>query len=130
MSQLYRSRPTIMVVEDSDDIRLMLRRSLEMNAYQVIEATNGKEAVEQVMRQCPDLILMDLNLPVMDGLAAIEQIRACRDVCKDVPILAITAHDTYGMKQAALDAGCDDYLVKPLDFERLDTILRQILTSY
>ena len=129
MSQLYRSRPTIMVVEDSDDIRLMLRRSLEMNAYQVIEARNGKEAVEQVMRQCPDLILMDLHLPVLDGLAATEQIRACRDVCKQVPILAVTAHDTYGMKQAALDAGCDGYLVKPLDFERLDKILRRILTS-
>ena len=129
MSRSYRSRSTIMVVEDSDDVRFLLRRWLEKNGYQVVEATNGKDALERATEQCPDLILMDLNLPVLDGLAATEQIRACRAACKMVPILAVTAHDTYGMKQAALDAGCDDYLVKPIDFNRLDQMLRRMLIS-
>ena len=118
---------TVMVVEDSDDIRIMLRRSLELSGYRVIEAVNGQQAVEMVRQNCPDLILMDLNMPLMDGLAATEQIRQCREVCENVPILAMTAYDTYGMKEAALEAGCDGYLTKPLDFDRLEKIISRIL---
>ena len=118
---------TVMVVEDSDDIRLMLRRSLELSGYRVIEAINGQQAVELVRQTCPDLILMDLNMPLMDGLAATEQIRQCREVCENVPILAITAYDTYGMKDAALEAGCSGYITKPIDFDRLERIISGIL---
>ena len=121
---------TIMVAEDFDDTRAMLRRALEMNGYRVVEASNGQEAVELVWQQCPDLILMDLNMPEMDGLAATEQIRQCKEICKEVTILAITAHDTYGMKEAALEAGCDGYLSKPLDFEHLQKIIDRILLSH
>jgi len=121
---------TIMVAEDFDDTRVMLRRALQMNGYRVVEASNGLEAVEMVRGGgCPDLVLMDLNMPVMDGLEATERIRECRGICKDVVILAITAYDTYGMKEAALEAGCDGYITKPIDFDRLDTIFTRLLPT-
>ena len=120
---------TIMVAEDFDDTRTLLRRMLQMNGYRVVEASNGLEAVNLARRGCPDLILMDLNMPVMDGLEATERIREFRGVCKDVVILAITAYDTYGMKEAALETGCDGYITKPLDFDRLDTILNRLLPT-
>ena len=120
---------TIMVAEDFDDTRLMMRKMLEMNGYEVVEAANGQEAVELVWQQCPDLILMDLNMPLLDGLAATEQIRRCKELCKDVTILAITAHDTLGMKEAALEAGCDGYLTKPIDFDHLQNIIDRILVN-
>jgi two-component system, cell cycle response regulator DivK len=120
---------TILVAEDFDDTRILLKRVLLSGGYRVVEAVNGREAVEYVKQDCPDLILMDLNMPEMDGLEATEQIRECRELCKDVVILAITAHDTYGMKEAALEAGCDGYLTKPIDFDRLDTILGRLLPT-
>lgn len=118
---------TILVAEDFDDTRTMLKRMLLASGYRVVEAANGQEAVELVREDCPDLILMDLNMPLMDGLEATEQIRRCRDLCQDVVILAVTAHDTYGMKEAALAAGCDGYLTKPLDFKNLEKILDRLL---
>jgi CheY-like chemotaxis protein len=118
---------TVLVVDDFDDARLTLRRLLERRDYRVLEATNGQEAVELVRQRCPDLILLDLNMPQMDGLEAAKQIRACRDLCAKVPIVALTAYDTYGMKEAALEAGCDDYLTRPIDFEQLDRVLQRYL---
>ena len=118
---------TIMIVEDFDDTRVMMRKMLEINGYEVVEAANGQEAVELVWQQCPDLILMDLNMPLLDGLAATEQIRQCKELCKNVTILAITAHDTLGMKEAALEAGCDAYMTKPIDFDHLQNIIDRIL---
>lgn len=122
-------RYTIMVAEDYADTRMMMRKLLEMNGYEVVEAANGQEAVELVRQDCPDLILMDLNMPLMDGLAATEQIRECRELCSKVTILAITAHDTYGMKEAALEAGCNGYLTKPIDFDHLQKVINRILVS-
>ncbi|HEV2707560.1 MAG TPA: response regulator [Pyrinomonadaceae bacterium] len=118
---------TILIVEDSDDIRITLRLYLLTEGYHVLEAINGQEAVEFVQQQCPDLILMDLNMPHMDGLEATERIRQCRDLCERVPILAITAFDTHGMRDAALEAGCNDYLLKPLDLTQLGQTLRRML---
>lgn len=118
---------TILVVDDSDDIRLMTRVMLEAHGYQVSEASNGKEAVEIARSACPSLILMDLNMPVMDGLTATEQIRRHREECKEVPILATTANESSHMKKAALEAGCDGYINKPFDFDKLITILRSVL---
>jgi CheY-like chemotaxis protein len=123
-------RYTILIAEDFDDTRMMMRKLLEMNGYEVVEAVNGREAVEIVQKECPDLILMDLNMPQMDGLAATEQIRECKELCKSVTILAITAHDTYGMKEAAMEAGCDGYLTKPIDFDRLEKVISRILASH
>ena len=118
-----------MVVEDSDDTRFMIVEFLVLNGCRVIEADNGKEAVALIRHRCPDLILMDLHLPLMDGLAATAQIREYRDSCHDVPIVAITAYDGAGVKESAFDAGCNEYLTKPIDFERLGKTLHQILDS-
>jgi two-component system, cell cycle response regulator DivK len=117
----------ILVVEDSDDTRALLCRTLAMAGYQVLEAADGRQAVEIAKRDCPDLILMDLNMPVMDGLAATEQIRSLREQCGDVPIVAVTAFDTYGMREAALEAGCDAYLLKPLAVDQLEEVIAGLL---
>ncbi len=117
---------TILVVEDSKDTRDVLSFSLMRNGYKVVTAVNGDEAVDVALRERPDLILMDLNMPLMDGLTATEQIRGHEELRK-VPVLAVTAYDTYGMKEAALEAGCNGYIKKPIDFKRLDNILRRIL---
>jgi CheY-like chemotaxis protein len=120
---------TILVVEDTADIRATLRHFLLLNGYRVAEASSGQEAVDFVEQQCPDLILMDLNMPHMDGLQATERIRQCREICQRVPIIAITAFDTYGMRDAALAAGCNDYLLKPIDLTQLEQTIRQILAD-
>jgi CheY-like chemotaxis protein len=118
---------TILVVDDSADAREVLRRTLELAGYLVIEAANGGEAVEIAGRLCPDLILMDLNMPVLDGLAATERIRELRDRCGDVPIVAVTAFDTYGMKDAALEVGCDAYLLKPVAVDEIEVVVASLL---
>lgn len=118
---------TILIADDFADTRAVLRRMLETHDYRVVEAADGREAVEVAERACPSLILMDLNMPLVDGLAAAAQIRECQGRCRNVPILAMTAFDTYGMKEAALEAGCDDYITKPIDADDLDRVLRRIL---
>jgi CheY-like chemotaxis protein len=119
-----------MVVEDFDDTRTMLKSLLEMSGYCVVEAANGREAVAMVQRKCPDLILMDLNMPELDGFAATEQIRRCRDYCKKVPIVAVSALDTFGIKEAAYDAGCNEYLTKPIDFDQLEDLVHGMLAGH
>ena len=121
---------TVLVVDDFADSREVLRRLLELHGYRVAEATDGVQAVEAARAYCPDLILMDLNMPRMDGLTAAQHIRAVKGLCEGVPIIAVTAYDTYGMREAALDAGCDDYLTKPLDPRELDTVLRRLLPGW
>ena len=121
---------TILVVDDYDDGRLLLRRLLESKGFRVSEATNGEEAVEAVRRGCPDLILMDLNMPRMDGLTAARKIRACKELCGDVPMVAVTAYHTYGMKEAAEEAGCDAYVAKPIDEAEFDRTLRRLLPGW
>ncbi|HEV7889249.1 MAG TPA: response regulator [Pyrinomonadaceae bacterium] len=122
--------PTILVVDDSEDTRLVLRRALETRYYRVLEAANGEEAVEIARRESPDLILMDLNMPLMDGLEAAKRIRECKELCRSAPILAITAFDTYGMEEAALDAGCNAYLRKPFDSDEPERSVRGLLPGW
>lgn len=111
---------TVMVVEDNDDTRVVIRLELEKYGHSVIEARNGWEAIELARSACPDLILMDLNLPRVDGLTAAQAIRRLGEKCAGVPILAVTAYDTYGIEEAAREAGCDAYIRKPLDFQSLE----------
>ncbi len=120
--------PTVMIVEDSTDTRNVLSATLVEKGYRVVTAKDGEEAIKVAKRVQPNLILMDLNLPQMDGLAATQQIRKHEELSR-VMILAITAYDTYGMKEAALEAGCDGYLTKPLDFQKLDKIVTRILNG-
>ncbi len=107
----------ILVVEDVDFNRDLVVQLLE-DKYHVIEAVNGQEGVELAERERPELILMDLSLPVMDGWEATRRLKANDDL-RSIPIIALTAHAMAGDKEKALAAGCDDYLVKPLDEDEL-----------
>jgi two-component system cell cycle response regulator DivK len=118
--------PTVMVVEDFEDNRFMMRRLLEMSGYRVLEAINGEEAVELAHRERPQLILMDLSLPQLDGLAATRRIRQHAEL-RDVPIVAVSAHDTADFHADALAAGCNDYVTKPIDFDQLEALLQRLL---
>lgn len=114
---------TVMVVEDSEDIRLMMRILLEMEGYRVIEAADGLRAIELAINEQPALIMMDLTLPVLDGISATGRIR---EYLPDVPVVALSGHATDDYRSAAFAAGCTEYLVKPLDFKLLDNILSRL----
>ncbi len=121
-------RPTILLVEDTDDNRFMMSRLLELSGYSVIEAVNGQEAIQIAEEQRPQLILMDLSLPLIDGLAATREIRNLPELSK-VPIIVVSAHDTAEFHNEALAAGCDAYITKPIDFAELETLISRILSS-
>jgi CheY-like chemotaxis protein len=121
---------TILVVDDSDETRLMLRRALEARGFCVAEAADGREAVELARRECPALIVMDLNMPRMDGLEATQRIRECKELCRAAPILAVTAFDTYGIKEAALEAGCNAYVRKPFGPGELERLVEDFLPAW
>ena len=118
--------PKVLLVEDTEDNRFMMRRLLEMAGYGVVEATNGEEAVRLAQSEQPELILMDLSLPVIDGLAATRAIRKS-DGLKKTPIIAVSAHDTSDFQAEALSAGCDSYITKPIDFSQLELLIARLL---
>ena len=119
---------TVLLVEDTEDNRFMMRRLLEMAGYTVIEAMNGEEAVKLAKSESPRLILMDLSLPVIDGLAATRLIRKLPD-CESTPIIAVSAHDTSDFQLEAMVAGCDSYVTKPIDFNELEELIRKLIKS-
>lgn len=120
--------PTVLLVEDTEDNRFMMRRLLEMAGYQVVEAMNGEEAVKLARTATPHLILMDLSLPIIDGLAATRLIRKFPEL-QSTPIIAVSAHDTSDFQSEAIDAGCNSYVTKPIDFNELEQLIQQLLTS-
>ena len=117
---------TVLLVEDTEDNRFMMRRLLEMSGYRVIEAMNGEEAVRLAKRESPQLILMDLSLPVIDGLAATRLIRKLPEF-EATPIIAVSAHDTSDFQSEAIGAGCNSYVTKPIDFNELEELISQLL---
>lgn len=122
------NRPTVLLVEDTEDNRQMMGRLLEMSGFRVVEATNGKEAVDAATRAKPKIILMDLSLPFIDGLAATRRIRTLPEL-KDVPIVAVSAHDTADFHNEALAAGCDAYITKPIDYSELEELIRRLIVE-
>jgi CheY-like chemotaxis protein len=116
----------VLLVEDTEDNRFMMRRLLEMTGYRVVEARNGEEAVQTAQEEMPALILMDLSLPVIDGLAATRLIRKLPGF-DQTPIIAVSAHDTADFQLEAMDAGCDSYITKPIDFTELEGLIQQLL---
>jgi len=120
--------PRVLLVEDTEDNRQMMRKLLEMSGFQVVEATNGREAVEVAQRVKPQIILMDLSLPFIDGLAATRQIRSLPEL-SDVPIVAVSAHDTADFHSHALDAGCNAYITKPINFPELEETVNSLLAK-
>jgi len=122
MENANRSKPSIMVVEDYDDTRHFLKRILEKKGYRVLEAVNGQEAIEIAQREHPDLILMDLDLPILDGIGATQSLRQHQDT-KAVPIVALTAYPMSYTRVKAFAKGCNEYLSKPIDFDELEKLL-------
>ena len=117
---------TVLLVEDTEDNRFMMRRLLEMTGYRVVEAMNGEEAVKLAKAESPNLILMDLSLPVIDGLAATRLIRKLPEF-ELTPIIAVSAHDTSDFQSEAIDAGCNTYVTKPIDFNALEQLIAKLL---
>ena len=115
-------KQTILIAEDSNDGREMMRMLLGLKGYEVLTAENGVRAVEVALTGHPDLILLDLELPRLDGLGVVRILRSHREF-RATPIIIVSGHDPAGYRQPAIDAGCSDYLPKPIDFERLDSIL-------
>ncbi|MBF8261951.1 MAG: response regulator with CheY-like receiver domain and winged-helix DNA-binding domain [candidate division NC10 bacterium] len=108
----------ILLVEDSEMNRDMLARRLARRGYEVVIAVDGAQGVTLAQTEAPDLILMDMNLPVLDGSEATRQLRAA-PATRSIPIIALTAHAMSGDRENALKAGCDDYDTKPIELERL-----------
>src|SRR4030095_16534014 len=119
---------TVLLVEDTEDNRFMMRRLLEMTGYRVVEAMNGEEAVRIAQSEAPHLILMDLSLPVIDGLAATRLIRKL-PAFESTPIIAVSAHDTSDFQSEAMQAGCNTYVTKPIDFNELEQLIAKLLKS-
>jgi len=108
----------ILLVEDSEMNRDMLARRLAKRGYEVVIAVDGAQGVTLAQTEAPDLILMDMNLPVLDGSEATRQLRAT-PATRSIPVIALTAHAMAGDREKALEAGCDDYDTKPIELERL-----------
>jgi two-component system, cell cycle response regulator DivK len=108
----------ILLVEDNEMNRDMLSRRLERKGHQVLMATDGGQGVDMAKAEAPDLILMDMSLPVLDGWEATRRIRAAPET-KSIPVIALTAHAMAGDEQKSREAGCDDYDTKPIEMTRL-----------
>ena len=118
----------VLLVEDTEDNRQMMRRLLEMSGYRVVEAINGVEAVKLASEENPRIILMDLSLPLIDGLTATRRIRNLPGLSK-VPIVAVSAHDTADFHSEALAAGCNAYVTKPIDYPELEEVVNRLLKT-
>ena len=116
----------VLVVDDSIDNLTVLSLNLQLNGYRVATASNGEEALKIAPLIRPDLIIMDLAMPGIDGLESTRRIRE-DDTLRDVPVIALTAFSTGGFQRAAYDTGFDGYLTKPVDFERLYDLIRRLI---
>jgi len=113
----------ILLVEDHADIRNMMATYLHLNKYEVIEAENGYDAIQQALDHKPDIILMDIAMPVLDGISSTRAMRE-NDALARIPIVCLTAYGDF-YRERAKRAGCDDVLQKPIDFRKLDALLWQ-----
>ena len=117
----------ILVVDDSADNLAVISLALQHQGYRVVTANNGEDAVTVAGQTLPNLILMDINLPALDGLGATRRIRDT-EALRDVPVVAITAFGTEGFQRAAYDVGVSGYLTKPLDFDRMFQLIARLLS--
>ena len=123
-----RRKRTVLVAEDNDDVRLMMRTLLEMKGYGVVEAGDGQETLSVAQDARPDLILMDLQLPRLNGFAVARFIRQHAEL-KGVPILVVSGHDPAMHRNLALAAGCNGYVQKPVDFDHLEKLIVGLLPA-
>lgn len=118
-------KPTVLVVDDNADTRVVVRWMLERWGCRVVEASDGHEAYEKAVEHRPDIVLMDLSMPVADGYEAIRTIRG-REEFSGLPVIALTAFDRAVARDNAEAAGFDYYLSKPIDFKRLEVLVEQL----
>lgn len=116
----------VLVVEDVDDTRELMRLALEEHGYRVLEAADGEQAIEVALAEHPDVILMDLSLPVLDGLEATERLRQHKEF-STTPIVAVTAHQETDLRAGAQASGFTAYVTKPIDFNWLHELLNELL---
>ena len=119
------TRPTILLVEDFDDTRLMMKLWLSRSGYRVIEAENGEEAVARAESENPDLIIMDVMMPGLNGLDATRRIRQYRAL-RDTPIVAVSAYGGDEYRAIALEAGCTEYVSTPFEPEQLRKLIKKL----
>lgn len=117
---------TILLVEDHQEIWDFLSRRLKRRGYEVVVAQDGQEGLDKARAETPDLMLLDMNLPVMDGWTVATTLKA-EEATKRIPIIALTAHAMAGDREKALGAGCDDYHAKPIDFSQLINQIEAVL---
>jgi two-component system cell cycle response regulator DivK len=120
--------PKILLVEDNEINRDMLSRRLERRGYRVAIALDGEQGVSMAGLEAPDLILMDMSLPVLDGWEAARRLKAAPET-RSIPIIALTAHAMVGDREKAIESGCDDYDTKPVEFQRLLEKIETILAK-
>ena len=127
---MNRARPqlTILIVEDFDDTRLMMKLWLMKKGYRVIEAENGEQAIEMAQREAPDLIIMDMMMPGLGGLDATRQIREYQSL-RETPIVAVSAYGADEFRAKALDAGCTAYVPTPFEPEALSQLIEKLLAA-
>jgi two-component system, cell cycle response regulator DivK len=120
------SQQTILIVDDFDDTRLLLRTWLQKKGYRIVEAENGKDAVVQAEAERPDLIIMDVEMPELDGLSATRQIRASSH--GRMPIVAVSAYGAELFRDNAIEAGCNEYVSTPFEPAELENLIRSLLS--
>ena len=123
-----RAVPTILLVEDFDDTRLMMRMWLTRNGYRVIEAETGEEAIDVAQRELPDLIIMDVMMPGMNGLDATQRIREYQAL-RRTPIVAVSAYGANEYRSLAIDAGCNEYVSTPFDPTALAELIKNLIAK-
>lgn len=125
-------RPTILLVDDMADTRMMLAKFLAKHSYGVVEAGSGREAIESALKESPDLILMDIYMPHLDGLTAARRIRG-NESTRDIPVIIISAYGELGLdndlRRQTLAIGRAEYLTKPVDFDRLLEVIERLIKS-
>ena len=130
MNQIKSTKSTILVAEDNEDNRFIMKMLLEMRGYRMLTASNGYEAIDIAEREHPDLILMDLRMPLLNGLATTRQLRQHADArLRQLPVIALSAYDPAQHRAVAIAAGCNDYVTKPIDYDRLEKLIETFLPA-
>jgi CheY-like chemotaxis protein len=126
MSEIDQKNPIVLVVEDNEDTRYVMRLALEARGYRVCEAENGEQAIDIACREQPNAILMDISMPVLNGLTATARIREHNEL-RTIPIVAVTAHHEVEMRDGAQASGFTAFVTKPIDFDWLDDLLKGLI---
>lgn len=118
----------ILVVEDNEINRDMMVRRLQRRGYTILTAVDGQQGIDMTQSEIPDIVLMDMSLPVVDGWEATRQIKNNPSV-RHIPVVGLTAHAMVGDRDKALNAGCDDYATKPVEFEKLIALINRLIAA-